>query len=201
MLLRLRRLSVGVAVALAFGALFAQSVALPSRVTACSCAGPPGSLAEVVRADAGQVAIVVGTVGVPLRDRTPVAVDSWFHGASPAEVVWLSGGTEMVSSCDISMKPGERRLLVLFGTDDGLYSANTCAPGGVVGTPDGDALLREATRTFGGQPPATAEPEAPPAQGSSASVSAGLLWILAAIAVAGLLFGAAAVAASRRARL
>ncbi|CAN5556489.1 hypothetical protein BH23CHL6_BH23CHL6_13270 [soil metagenome] len=200
MVRNLRRLSVGAALVLAIGALFTQSVVLPARVVACSCAGPPPPLAEIVRENQAQVAIVAGTVGAALPERTPVAVDSWFHGANPTNVVWLAGGTQMMSSCDITMSPGERRLFVLYAQGDGVYSANMCSPGGLIGAPDGDALMLEAASTFGGQPPPSAEPEAPPAAEPSPWLGDGLLWVLAAVGVAALLFGAIILVGLRQAR-
>lgn len=194
---------------LTLSALFVQAVALPGRVLACSCLGPPPPLAEIAAAD--DVAIVAGTVGRALADRTPVAVEAWFHGAAPTDVVWLSGGTQMVSSCDIFMSAGERRIFVLYGQPEGIYSANSCSPSGLIGTAEGDALVAEAIQAFGDpEVPATAEPEAPAtpepeaeppaAPGSARAAGDGLLWVGAGVGLAVVLFGAVVfLAAFRRA--
>lgn len=188
------------AILLTLSAVFAQAVMFPGRALACSCAGPPPPLAEIAAAD--NVAIVAGTVGGALTDRTPVAVDAWFHGAAPAEVVWLSGGTQMASSCDIFMSPGEQRLFVLYGQPEGIYSANSCSPSGVIGTAEGDALVAEAIQAFGQpQAPPTAEPEAePPAAPPNQPVAGGggLLWVGAGVGLAVLLFGSVVLVARLR---
>jgi len=188
--------SVMLALAVALAAFAAQSVVVPGRVFACSCISPPDSLAEfAARPD---VAIVAGTVGRALPDRTPIAVESWFHGPSPTDVVWLIGGTNMMTSCDIFMSAGERRLLVLQAGDGSLYSTNICLPGGVIGTPEGDALLADATAAFGsGVAPPSAEPEAP-APIDIAPWLGGLGWVAALVAVALALFGVLALVARRR---
>jgi hypothetical protein len=192
-----RGLVTATAILLTVSALFAQSLMLPGRVLACSCAGPPPPLAEIAAAD--NVTIIAGTVGPALADRTPVAVDAWFHGAAPAEMVWLSGGTQMMTSCDIVMNPGERRLFVLYGQPEGMYSANGCSPSGLIGTAEGNALVAEAQQAFG-QPQAlpTAEPQnAPPPAPENAPSAAGdgLLWIGAGVGLAVLLFGGVALLA------
>ena len=189
---------------LAFAAYSFQAVQLPGRVLACSCAGPPPGLAEAAQRD--QVTIVAGTVGRALPDRTPIEVDSWFHGAFPADFVWLSGGTNSGTSCDIFMTAGERRLFVLYGGPsapgaNGLYSTNLCAPGGAAGTPEGDALLAEAADTFGTpQSPPTREPDPGPPAGVDPSPSRadGIVWVAGALGVGILLFGLIVLIARRR---
>jgi hypothetical protein len=194
----MRFLPVAAAIVLALGAFLGQSVAVPPRVVACSCAGPP-SLAGV--ADDPNVSIVAGTVGVPLPDVTPLAVDLWFRGAEPTDVLMLNGGTQSASSCDIGLKPGGRYLLVLYGEAGGTYSANMCAPNAMLGTPDGELLLAEVIELVGaGAPPpeSQSESEPEPPAGPSPWLGSGLLWILAAIGVAFLLFAALAVVVTRR---
>ncbi len=192
-----RRLkAVSAALVFVFMAYALQSVALPGRVLACSCVAPLPSLAEVV--DRDQVTVVLGTVGRPLPDRTPIAVEAWFHGAAPTDVVWLMGGTNMATSCDVFMSVGERRLLVLRGGEEGLYSTNLCLPGGLIGTPEGDALLAEATEVLGsGQSPPPPEP-APNAPLDLSPWLGGLTWVAAAAGLGLLMFGAIALIARRR---
>jgi hypothetical protein len=197
---------IAAAILLTLSAVFAQAVLFPGPALACSCAGPPPPLAEIAAAD--DVAIIAGSVGPALADRTPVAVDAWFHGAARAELVWLSGGTQQMSSCDILMSPGERRLFVLYGSVEGMYSANSCSPSGRIGTAEGDALVAEAMQAFGApQPPPTTEPEPEPPAAPQNQPAAGdgglpggpgLLWIGAGVGLAVLLFGAVILVARVR---
>ena len=188
---------------IAFGlaVFWAQAVIVPGRVWACRCA-EPRPLAQVVTGE--QVAVIVGSVGQPLVDRTPITVETWFHGAPPAGVVWLAGGTQMASSCDISLTPGSTWVLVLYGGPmapgaGGFYSAGSCDPHGMLGTAHGDAVLAEAIATFGaGQLPEVPEPEPVPAIDLSA-VGHGLLWAVAASTVGLLVLGIVALVARRRA--
>ncbi len=194
--MRGRRLTIlGIAI-LGASALFTQSAAVPARVVACSCIPPP-SLAEVATTE--DVAIVAGTVGRALPDRTPVGVETWFHGASPSDVVWLNSGTQMASSCDIFMTAGERRIFVLHVADKGTYSAISCSPNGLIGSPDGDALLEEAIATFGGEAPPTSEPAVAAEPAQSPWIGDGLVWVAGGVGAATLLFGLI-VAAGLRAR-
>jgi hypothetical protein len=195
---------IAAAILLTLSAVFAQAVLFPGRALACSCIGPPPPLAEIAATD--DVAIVAGTVGPALADRTPVAVDAWFHGIAPADLVWLSGGTQQMTSCDIIMSPGEQRLFVLYGSVEGMYSANSCSPSGVIGTAEGDALVAEAIQAFGApQLPPTAEPEPePPAAPASqpgaggGGLPIGLLWVGAGVGLAVLLFAAVVLVARVR---
>lgn len=192
-----RRLTVlGIAI-LGASALFTQSAVVPARVVACSCVPPP-SLAEIAATE--DVAIVVGTVGRALPDRTPLGVETWFHGASPSGIVWLNTGTQMGSSCDIFMTAGERRFFVLYPAGDATYSAISCSPNGLIGSPDGDALLEEAIATFGGEPPPTPEPEAAAEPTPSPWIGDGLLWVAGGVGAATLLFGLIVAAGLRTRR-
>lgn len=179
-------------------AVFFQAVALPSDVRACSCVAFH-SLAEVV-AD-GDVTIVTGVVGRQLPDRTPVAVATWFHGPGPSDVVWVRGGSQMMTSCDPFMEVGELRVFVLHGRPGEPYSVDPCSVGGVVGTESGDSALAEAEALFGtGSVPPTAEPTEPPASPPPAAPVAGeaMLWIAAALGAAVVMFGGIALLAVRR---
>lgn len=198
-----RAIPLSAALFLAFAAYSFQAVQLPGRVLACSCAGPPPSLAEAAQQD--QVTIVAGTVGIALPDRTPIAVDSWFHGAFPTDVIWVMGGTNSMSSCDVFMNASERRLLVLYGGPsapdaNGLYSTSLCAPSGVAGTLEGDALLAEAADTFGNPqaPPPSPEPQPAAPVDLSPWFGEGLVWAAALFGIGLLLFGAVILVARRR---
>lgn len=186
------------AISFAVVACLAQWVVVPKPVVACSCMPPP-SLAEIAATE--DVAILTGTVGPALPDRTPVAVDAWFHGSNPAGVVWLNTGSEMATSCDIFMSAGEHRFFVLYPAELGLYSAISCAPNGLIGQQDGDALVEEAMATFGGgRPPPSPAPEPPSALEPSPWVGPGLIWVALAVGGAGVLFGAIILAGMRTRR-
>lgn len=196
-----RGLPIAVALFLAFAAFSFQAVQMPGRVVACSCAGV-STLAEVVQDD--QVTIVAGVIGPAQPDRTPVVLDTWFHGPFPTDVVWLMGGTNSMSSCDVFMSAGERRLMVLYGGPiapgaNGLYSSSLCSPNAVVGTPEGDELLAEAVALFG---PSEGQPSHEPVTSAPLDLSPwlgeGLLWVAAAGGVGMLMFGALILVARRR---
>ena len=205
--------TVAAAIVLAFTALTFQAVQLPGRALACSCIAPLPTLAEVAR-DEG-TSIVVATVGRALPDRTPIAVEGSFVGGPHAEVLWLSGGSQQMSSCDMFMSAGERRLLVLHRIEGGIFSTNPCAPTGLLGTAEGDALLATAIEDFGeAQPPGAPEPEPEPEPEaepepeiqtepstiveSAPFASQGLMWAAGALGVGILMFGAIVLIARRR---
>ena len=184
---------------IAFSALVGQAVALPAGVAACSCVPDPPTIAEL--AQEGPIAVIVGVVGQQLPDRTPVAVETWFHGEGPTDVVWVSGGSQQMTSCDPVMSAGERRLMVLHGRPGELYSSSPCVANGVLGTQSGDSALAEAVAAFGsGQGPPTPEQTDPPAslQEPTPSLGSGALWIVVAVGAAALMFGGIALLALRR---
>ena len=206
-----RVLPVVAAIAMAFTALTFQAIQLPGRALACSCVEPLPTLAEL----AGEqgTSIVIGTVGRALPDRTPIAVEGSFVGGPHAEVVWLSGGSQQMTSCDIFMSVGERRLLVLFRSEGELYSTNSCAPSGLLGTAAGDALVATAVEAFGEpQAPAVGEPEPEPQPEPEPEIQAeptstpeaapllgtGLIWAAGAFAAGLMLFGLVILMARRR---
>ncbi len=200
-----RTLPLAAALFLAFAAYSFQAVQLPGRVMACSCIAPLPTLADVAR-DEG-TSIVVGTVGRALPDRTPIAIEGSFVGGPHPEVIWLSGGSQQMTSCDIFMSAGERRLLVLYRGDAGLYSTNSCAPSGLLGTQDGDALLATAIDSFGdAQAPLGPQPEPSPEPGVTSPIATepapllgqGFVWVAAAVGVGILVLGTVVLFARRR---
>jgi len=193
------------ALVFAFVSYAYQAAQIPGRVLACSCVAPLPTLIEVAR-DEG-TSIVVATVGRALPDRTPLTVEGSFVGGPHAEVIWLAGGSQQMTSCDIFMSAGERRLLVVYPGDAGLYSTNSCAPSGLLGTPDGDALLATAIEAFGDPGVPTApepEPEPDPESVSpivtepSPLLGQGLIWVAAAVGAGVLFLGLIVLVARRR---
>lgn len=187
---------------IAFGAFAFQAVQLPGRALACSCLRPPAPLAEQAAKD--PVTIVAGTVGAAQADRTPLVVDTWFHGEFATDLIWLSGGRNQMSSCDVFMTAGERRVMSLWGGPAapdarGLYSTSLCSSNAAVGTAEGDALLAEAVAAFGtGQPPPSPEPEPAAPIDLSPWIGDGLIWAAVAVGVGLAMFGAVALIARRR---
>jgi hypothetical protein len=193
-----RGLILASAVAFALSAVLAQSLAVPQRVVACSCITPLPSLAETV-AGGGDMSVLTGTVGPPQAEVTPIQVEAWFHGGRPADVVWVSGGTQMMSSCDVMFSAGQRWFLVLYGEPGQPYSTNLCAPNAMLGTAEADELVAQAVDLFGpAQPTPTAEPPPEAPAEPSPLLSGGMLWVVAAVAVTGALFAAVFVIARRR---
>jgi hypothetical protein len=186
----------------AFAATAFQSIALPRPAFACSCVADLPSLAETAERD--NVAIVTGTVGVAQPDRTPFVVQTWFHGGFPAKAVWLAGGTNMMSSCDIGLGAGQQWFLVLYGgpaapDSNGLYSAGMCSQNARLDSDAGQAYVTEATVAFGGQPPPTSDPE-PASLAAPIDVEPWLvgLPVVAAISLVALAFLAIVALVARR---
>ena len=185
---------------LALVASFAQAVALPRAALACSCAMPLPTLAEIVTQDPGLVTVVAGTIGLAQPQLTPVQVNAWFHGPRPADVVWLNGGTQMMSSCDVTMRAGEQRLLVLYGDGTTPYSHNMCSPGGTLDSPEGAAALAEALEVFGGGEPPPTEPPAAVVETTTepGGDPLGWAWLLGGLLAAAALLGVVVLVARRR---
>lgn len=188
----------GAALVMTFAAVFMQSLAAPGRALACSCVMPMPTIADMAT-EPGTV-VVAGSIGPQQPERTPVEVDTWFHGGAPAPVIWLSFGSQMTTSCDPSVNVGERRLLVLSRVDEQLYSYNPCVQAGVIGTPDGDAALAAAEQLFGGQLMPTPEPTEPPNIGETPGLDAARLYVVGAIGAAVLLLAGVVLFAMLRRR-
>jgi hypothetical protein len=187
-------------IALTLAAFFAQSIYGPGRALACSCIQPMPTL-EQVAADPGTV-VVAGTIGPQAAERTPVQVDSWFLGANPQPLIWLSFGKELMTSCDPVVTEGERRLLVLSRHDENLYGVNPCvAESGVIGTEAGDAALAAANRLWGeGAALPTPEPTPPPQIVDTPGLDTARLYIVGAVGAGVLVFAAVILLALLRRR-
>jgi len=165
----------------------------PAPCVACSCVAPV-SLAEAAARSPG-LAVFVGKV-VAMEDDgmtgggvATVAVDGRFRGPLlPAVIHARYGGG---GDCTIGMAVGERRLITARLDERGTWFPVLCDPQGVLGTPEGDALLAAAIRTFGpaqtvGEPPP--EPSAGLPVGTIAiAIGLGIIVALATGFVASLL--------------
>ncbi len=101
----------------------------------------------------------------------PVTVTRWFKGGGLIEPrAWLHpGGFSLTGGgADCSVPPlpvGTEWIFIAYKFED-LYSVGLCSPHAALATAEGQAMLGEAVRVFGGgaAPPATAPPAtAPPA--------------------------------------
>lgn len=191
-------LVVGAAIALTFMAVFVQALAGPGRALACSCMEPMPTLADV--AQEPNTVVIAGTIGPQQPERTPVEVDTWFHGPGPTNIVWLSFGTQMMTSCDPVVTAGERRLMVLHRDPQGVFTVNPCVTSGVIGTDAGDAALAEANALFAAATPPPVEPTEPPpvVAPPPTEVDAARIYVVGAIVAALLVFAVVGFVALRR---
>lgn len=151
-------------------AIVVFAVALSSAVwlaaagptVACSCA-MPGSLAEY---DTPTNAIFSGSAG-PLDARgVPVRVEMWYSGTGAAPIVYLARQSfGDGAACGINPPIAGTRSIWVTWVPEGGGDPTTglCSPHADIGTPDGDAMVKEATALFGGTAPpgtSTDPPEA-----------------------------------------
>lgn len=169
---------------------------------ACSCVQPE-PIAAYGTADH---AIFAGTAGPSDARGVPVWVATWFHGEDAAPMVYLSAQSFTgEASCGTSVPPaGTAWVWVTFiPGDGGDPTTGLCSPHGQLGTPEGDALLKDATATYGGiAPPGTTTSDPPEAAPASPAVpaEAGGPILLGTVGVALALFVGVVVLARRRAR-
>ncbi len=185
------------ALMLAAALFLANGIAIPLPALACSCA-PPEPIAEAA-ADPRR-AIVLATIGRAVPGGTAIALEGVFAGQIEGDQLLIRGIGAQGAACEHGAISGERWLLVLFRDDDGVYSTNNCMPGGLIGSPDGDALLEEAIGAYGqpGVAP-TPEPEATaPAPIDISPWLGGLGWIVAVVGAGAIVLGLVAVVARRR---
>lgn len=175
------------------GSFVALAVALgiglgaPSPCVACSCVAPV-SLAEAAQRSPG-LAVFVGKVVVLDGGGdgvATIAVDGRFRGLLlPAVIRARFGGG---GDCTIHMEIDERRIFTARLDERGIWFPALCDPQGVLGTPEGDALLAEAVRTFGPPQPGGSPPAFPSAGGSDVLVlvsAAGAVLLAALLLVVG----------------
>jgi hypothetical protein len=189
----------------AFGILL-----LSARPTvACSCA-MPGEMSTYATAEN---AVFTGTAGVRVDRGVPVEVDQWLWGQGAAAVVWLTASSfgDSASCGSTPPPPGSSWIWVAWlPGNNGDLETNLCLPAAQLGSPDGDAMLKEALAAFeateppqpSGQPIATSAPtptNEPEAAATASDLSA-LLVGGGAILVGLLLFGGVAFVARRQER-
>jgi len=128
---------------------------------ACSCVQPE-PMAAYATADN---AVFSGTAGPSDARGVPVRVGQWFSGPGAAAIVYLSADSfSGESSCGTGAPAaGTEWIWVTFVGERGDLMTGLCNPHGQLGTPEGDALLADATKTFGGIAPPGATATDPPA--------------------------------------
>lgn len=169
---------------------------------ACSCVQPE-PMAAYATADH---AIFAGTAGPSDARGVPVRVAQWFSGTGAAPLVYLSAQSFTgEASCSTSLPPaGTNWIWVTFLPEGGGDPVTgLCNPHGQLGTPEGDALLADATATYGGIAPPGAAATDPPetAPGSPAvPAEAGGLIVLGTVGFALALLVGVVLIARRRVR-
>ena len=173
-------------------------LAMPRAVAACSCA-------MITMEDArNEPETVVFSGIVDPRDQRgyPVTVTRWFKGGGLIEPrAWLhpAGFSLTGGGADCSIPPlpvGTQWIFIAFKNAD-LYSVGLCSPHAALATAEGQVMLADAIKTFGGgQPPATAPPAepnpspAPTATPAAPASAIDTLWPIAVVVfIAGILLG------------
>jgi hypothetical protein len=167
---------------------------------ACSCV-PAEPMAAYATVDH---AIFAGTAGPSDARGVPVRVAQWFSGRGAAPLVYLSAQSFTgEASCGTSLPPaGTNWIWVTFLPEGGGDPVTgLCNPHGQLGTSEGDALLDDATATFGGTAPPGATATDPPEAAPGPSVvpeEAGGAILLGTVGLAfALLFGVVLLARRR----
>ena len=167
---------------------------------ACSCAAP-GPMAEY---DGAGNAVFSGTAG-PLDGRgVPVRVATWYHGAGAAPLVYLAkAGFGDSASCGTTVPTAGTSWIWVTWLPEGGGDPQSglCSPSAQLGTPEGDAMVADATATFGGAPPDGAELDPPGAvTGPTVPADAAVPVLVATLAVGVALLVVVAALARRRTR-
>jgi len=162
---------------LAIGLVLGVGTAVPRAALACSCVGP-----QPLEAYVGEENVIfAGQVVAEPQPGVRYAVENWFSGTEPAELVRVAGDWENGGMCSLGFVPAEGTRWVGVAwrppTDDPLaeleanenLTVSICQPFLDLDTPEGQALFAEAVATFGegtvDPPPDPASPESPdPAQ-------------------------------------
>ena len=171
---------------------------------ACSCA-MPGPIKDYATVEH---AVFTGTAGVQVDRGVPVEVKEWLWGQGAAPVVWLTASSFGDSAgCGTNPPPpGSAWIWVTWlPGNNGDFGTGLCSPAAQLGTPDGDAMLKDALAVFEATvPEGSAEPipTSAPAVGAPAAAPDMTAFIVggAAILAGLLLFGGVALVARRQDR-
>ncbi len=130
---------------------FGWAALFPAPTFACSCAQITiGSL------DTTQNQVFVATAGQATAQGTPMAVERWFAGPGPAPVVTLSPASFGDSAaCGVEPFPAGSRWVMSTWTGDPTQgqaqqpTTGLCQPHAPLDSPEGQAMLAEATSVYG----------------------------------------------------
>jgi hypothetical protein len=131
--------------------VFAIQVALVPPVKACSCGGFT-SMADYRGED---TAVFTGIVEPPDQRGFPATVTRWFHGGNPFQPrVWFeaAGFNGDGASCGIEPLPvGTQWIFVAYKAEgQETLGLGLCSPHARLPGAEGQAMLLDAARTFGG---------------------------------------------------
>ena len=185
------------------GVLTVGRIALPGQAFACSCAAPP--LGAPIFTGAEE-AVLVGTVGPADPNLVHAfAVERWFRGGDAAVVGMLGAeqrfpdGTTAYNTCGLDLEAGQR-LVLSAGRVEGNLMPGLCSPSAQVGSPEGQAMLAAAIRTFGeGTVPGTSGP-APPSAPEGPTIDLALIAMLGVLAAVVIVVFAVVLSFGRRDR-
>jgi hypothetical protein len=189
---RLARLArVALAVFLAATALWVGDLAAPSSTRACSCVPWPETLAAY-RTDES-ILILSGTVVALNGQRGVFGIEQVFKGPVPGPQMPIDSGD--LGMCGLGLEVGARLVMAAF-VDQGVLHPSICTPHAFVPSPEAEAMLADAQRSYGGAGPPPG-PTNPPAVPTPAADIALPLVLGAVLAVVVLLFGAIALLVRR----
>lgn len=177
--------------------LATRDLAAPRTMAACSCVPWPETLAAY-RTDAN-VRILSGTVVALAGQRGTFAIERVFKGPVSGPALPIEGGDGAM--CGLHLELGMRMIMAAW-TDGDLLQPSSCMPSAILPSPEGDALLADAARSYGGVAPpggAPVDPTTPPVE-SPGPASTGLALPIAiggAVVAALLLFGGLIVLSRR----
>jgi hypothetical protein len=146
------------------------TLAMPPAVAACSCAW-----ASMEDARTQPEAVVFTGITEPRDARGyPVTVTRWFKGGGLFELrAWLHpGGFSLVgdgADCSIPPLPVGTAYIFIAHQHEGMYSVGLCSPHATLASAEGQAMLTDADRVFGGGDAPATSPPAAPSEGPSAS--------------------------------
>jgi hypothetical protein len=142
---------------------------------ACSCVAP-GPIEEYATPDN---AIFSGTAG-PMEARgVPVRVATWFSGEGAAPLVYLAASSFGDSAaCGTNAPPAGSSWVWVAYRAEGELVSGLCSPHAQLGTPEGDALLADATEVYGGV--VLSEPTGPPEAAPATPVPADMAPVILA---------------------
>jgi hypothetical protein len=128
---------------------------------ACSCVGPQ-PMAAYATADN---AVFSGTAGPRDNRGVPVRVSAWFSGRGAAPIIYLAAqsfGDSAACGTNVPNAGTDWIWVTYLPEGGGDPIAGLCSPHAQLGTPEGDAMLKDATATFGGVVPLGGSPSDPP---------------------------------------